>query len=97
MERGKCRSPQKELTVTNWYDPLTCVGQSEGRPEASIIRGPIVELGLSQMQGETIGSPGERDCGDAGLTARSGGTDVTLGPRAWNTEGHDGYSDGGRP
>ena len=97
MKKEKRRSPQKESTVTNQCDPPICVGRSEGRPKASIVGGPIVESGLSQMQGETIRSPGERDCDEAGLTVRSGGTDVTLGPRAWKVEGHDGCSDGRGP
>ena len=54
-----------------------------------------MESGLSRIQGETIGSSGEKDCEETGLTARSRDTDVTLGPRAWNTDSRDGCSDGG--
>ena len=70
-------------------DPSTYGGWSEGRPEVSIVGGPIVESGLSRIQRETIGSSGEKDCEETGLTMRSRDTDVTLGPRAWNTDSHN--------
>ena len=55
-------SPRKEWRTSDRDDPSTYGGWSEGRPEASIVGGPRIESGLSQILGEAIGNSGEKDC-----------------------------------
>ena len=81
-KRGESWSPPKEGETPDRDDPSTYGGWPEGRPEVSIVRGPMIESGLSQIQGETRGNSGERTARRR-LDREARDTDVTLGPRTW--------------